>query len=257
MQFDFPSVVIHEQGHAHQLSHLILPRAVMHFAVARGQVSRTLNGRSEVDGGNFVTQRSFRSNICGPARMTPLVPEDCALTAPLLAFEAAHQPDGSTRLDWSAQQQGRLDGYEVQRSSNGFNWQPLGQVEGNGGQYDFTDPRPFPGITYYRLRLVYTDGAPGYSAIRQVGTETGLAAFIQLYPNPVSHQLSFEYHAPAAGQVVLQILDVAGRQHGRLVRRIAAGNNPFVLDASGLAPGLYVLQTISGQQVHTAKFVKL
>lgn len=257
LQFDFPSVVLHEQGHAHQLSHLILPRAVMHYAVARGQVSRTLNGRSEVDGGNFVTRRSFRSNICGPARMTPLVPENCALPAPLLAFQASPQPDGSTRLDWSAQQEGRLDGYEVQRSSNGFNWVPLGQVDAGGSQYSFPDRLPFRGITYYRLRLVYADGTPGYSAIRQVGTEAGLATFIQLYPNPVAHQLSFEYHAPAAGLVELQILDVAGRQHGRLVRRIAAGNNPFVLDASGLAPGLYVLQTISGQQVHTAKFVKL
>jgi hypothetical protein len=174
-----------------------------------------------------------------------------------LTFQAASQPDGSARLDWSAQAAGQLTGYEVQRSSNGFNWQPLALVTGNGGGHTYTDPQPFQGSTYYRLRLVYNDGSPGYSAIRQVGTEGGPAAFIELYPNPVTHQLAFDYHAPAAGQVVLRILDLAGRQHGQLVRRIGAGNNPFVLDTSGLARGLYVLQTIVGQQVHTAKFVKL
>jgi hypothetical protein len=256
-QFDFPSVVLHEQGHGHQLSHLILPRAVMHYSVSRGQVSRELNGRSEVDGGTFVTQRSFRSNICGPARMSPLVLETCALPAPLLTFQAGLQPDGSTRLDWSAQNEGRLSGYEVQRSSNGYSWFPLGQVAAPGGSYTFADPRPFGGSTYYRLRLVYADGSPGYSAIRQVGTESGTAAFIQLYPNPVEQQLSFEYHATASGQVVLRILDTAGRQHGLVVRRISPGNNPFVFDTSRLARGLYLLQTVSGQEVHTAKFVKL
>jgi hypothetical protein len=257
LQFDFESVVLHEQGHAHQLSHLILPRAVMHFSVGRGQVSRELNGRSEVDGGNFVTQLGFRSNICGPARMAPLVLETCSLPPPLLTFQASGQPDGSARLDWSTQLEGRLGAYEVQRSSNGYNWQPLGLVEANGGGYTFADLRPFAGTTYYRLRLVYADGTPGYSAIRTVGTEAGLAAFIQLYPNPVQEQLFFEYHAPAAGQVVLRILDLAGRQHGAVMRRISAGNNPFCFDTSGLAQGLYLLQAVSGQEVQVAKFVKL
>jgi hypothetical protein len=229
----------------------------MHYAVNRSQVSRELNGRSEVDGGNFVTQRSFRSNTCGPARMAPLVAENCPLPAPLVTFQVAAEPNGSSQLGWSAQQEGALAGYEVQRSSNGYNWLPLGQVNANGGQYTFPDPSPFPGITYYRLRLMYTDGTPGYSGIRQLGTETGLAAFIQLYPNPVDQQLSFDYHAPADGQVVLRILDSAGRQHGMVVRRVSQGNNPFVFDTSQLGRGFYLLQTISGQQVQVAKFLKL
>jgi hypothetical protein len=189
--------------------------------------------------------------------MAPLVPETCTLPAPLLTFQAALQPDGNTRLDWSAQQEGQLAGYEVQRSSNGSTWLPLGQVNANGGQYTFADPRPFRGFTYYRLRLVYTDGTPVYSAIRQVGTETNATAFIQLYPNPVQDQLTFEYHAPADGQVVLRILDTTGRQHGMVVRRISQGNNPFVFDTSGLGRGFYLLQTTVGGEVHTAKFVKL
>jgi hypothetical protein len=257
LQFDFESVVIHEQGHGHQLAHLILPRAVMHYAVNRGQVSRQLNGRSEVDGGNFVTQRSFRSNICGPARMTPLVTESCPLPDPLVSFQVIAGPNGSGQLEWSVQQEGNLAGYEVQRSSNGYNWLPLDQVDANGGPYTYPDPSPFPGITYYRLRLMYTDGTPAYSGIRQVGSETGLAATIQLYPNPVEQQLSFDYHAPAGGQVVLRILDMAGRQHGMIVRRIAQGNNPFVFDTSQLGRGFYLLQAISGQQVQIAKFLKL
>ncbi|MGV3502262.1 MAG: T9SS type A sorting domain-containing protein [Adhaeribacter sp.] len=256
LQYDFYSVVLHEQGHAHQLSHLILPRAVMHYSVARGQVSRQLNGRSEVDGGTFVTQLSFRSNTCGPARMTPRVPESCSQPGPLLSFQAAGQPDGSSLLSWTAQQEGGIQGYEVQRSSNGFHWLPLGQVSVSGGSYSFTDPRPFGGITYYRLRLLQP-GSPAYSALRQTGSEAGQQAFLQLYPNPVQEQLSFEYHAPAAGQVVVRIFDTAGRQHGVVARRIAAGNNPFLFDTSRLARGLYLLQTESGQDVRQTRFVKL
>lgn len=256
LQYDFYSVVLHEQGHAHQLSHLILPRAVMHYSVARGQVSRQLNGRSEVDGGTFVTRRSFRSNICGPARMTPRVPENCSQPGPVLAFQAASQPDGSSLLTWTSQQEGGVQGYEVQRSSNGFHWLPLKVVSAGGGSYSFSDPRPFGGITYYRLRLLQP-GSLVYSALRQTGSEAGGQAFIQLYPNPVQEQLAFEYHAPAAGQVVVRIFDTAGRQHGVVARRIAAGNNPFLFDTSRLARGLYLLQTESGREVRQTRFVKL
>lgn len=257
LQFDFESVALHEQGHGHQLAHLILPRAVMHYAVARGQISRQLNGRSDVDGGNFVTQRSFRSNICGPARMAPLVRNDCPVPQPFISFAASRQSDGSTLLTWASRQEGSLSGYEVQRSSNGFNWLPLSQVDAQGGPYSFTDPRPFAGRTYYRLRLVYGNGMPGYSGIRQVDTGAGATAFVQLYPNPINEQLSFDYYAPAAGQVVLRILDAAGRQYGRHVRRVSAGSNPFVFDTSQLGRGFYLLQTIFNQQVQTTKFLKL
>ena len=34
--FDFESVVLHELGHAHQLSHVINPNNIMHYSIKRG-----------------------------------------------------------------------------------------------------------------------------------------------------------------------------------------------------------------------------
>ncbi|OGX91656.1 hypothetical protein BEN49_04575 [Hymenobacter coccineus] len=62
LAIDFETVAVHELGHAQQLSHLIRPGAIMHYAVARGQNSRRLAPESDVAGGRQVLRtRSFRT----------------------------------------------------------------------------------------------------------------------------------------------------------------------------------------------------
>jgi hypothetical protein len=69
-QVDFESVSLHELGHAQQLGHVILPGAVMHYAFNKGQLARNLSN-DDINGGNYVTSRSFAANACGLPPMTP------------------------------------------------------------------------------------------------------------------------------------------------------------------------------------------
>lgn len=68
-EFDFETVTVHELGHGQQLNHIISSGAVMHYAIANGQMTRTLSA-GDIAGGNFVTARSFVANACGPGPMT-------------------------------------------------------------------------------------------------------------------------------------------------------------------------------------------
>ncbi|MFN8143097.1 MAG: IPT/TIG domain-containing protein [Bacteroidia bacterium] len=61
-QIDFESVTVHELGHAHQLQHIILSGAVMHYAISNGQNTRTLSAANDIAGGNYVLTKSFATH---------------------------------------------------------------------------------------------------------------------------------------------------------------------------------------------------
>jgi hypothetical protein len=70
-EIDFESVTLHELGHAHQLTHIIDPGAVMHYAASAGQNSRTLSATSDIAGGQYVMSVSL--NACTTvSSITPL-----------------------------------------------------------------------------------------------------------------------------------------------------------------------------------------
>ncbi|WP_190277577.1 T9SS type A sorting domain-containing protein [Adhaeribacter rhizoryzae] len=258
-QYDFQTTTLHELGHAHQLAHIIQPRSVMHYSIARAQVTRTLSGRNDVEGGNHVASRSFQNNICSPTRMVPLVATNCPQPTELLSFEATLQTNGTALLSWVSQTETNLAFYEIQKSINGIAWYPLGSqtVAGAGRTYSFTDSRPATGFTYYRLRLVTQNDLYNYSPSRRVGTETNLAFGLQLFPNPITqNSLHFEYQTPANGRILIRVYDIIGREHALLARNVTPGNNPFYLDVPGLKSGLYVLQIIQEKEVHQARFIK-
>jgi hypothetical protein len=258
VQYDFETTTLHELGHAIQLAHLIQPRAVMHYSIGRSQVTRTLSGRNDVDGGARLVAGGFSSNLCGPSRMVPLISADCLLSPPLTAFEAVLRPNGSVTLNWTITSENSLVFYSLERSTTGIKWQELARLPATGqGNYTATDSRPNQGFTYYRLRLLNRTGQYSYSPVRRVGSEDDLAANIQLFPNPVlNNTLHFTYFAPADGPSLVGIYDFIGREFTLLKRNVSHGNNPFYFDITNLDKGGYILQVIQDNKIERAKFIK-
>jgi len=257
-QYDFETVTLHELGHAHQLGHITQSRAVMHYSIARGQVTRNLSGRNDIDGGLQVVRRSFQSNPCGPTRMEPLISTDCNLPSYLLSFTATLQTNGTTQVTWSLPDETNIAYYNLQKSTNGTNWYTLAKVNAiNTRSYAAVDANPAPGFTYYRLQIVNTDNQYSYSPVRRVGTETALATGIRLFPNPTQqNNLYFEYSASTDGKIIIKIYDYIGRSYILLARNVTQGNNPLNFDVAPLPNGFYILQVIQGQEARTVKFLK-
>ncbi|MBK9285787.1 MAG: T9SS type A sorting domain-containing protein [Sphingobacteriaceae bacterium] len=84
-QFDFESVVLHELGHGHQLSHVINNLGVMHYSIGGGQIKNTLNV-NDIAGGNAVMTRNLSGAVCGNPIMVALTPGSCNLAAPVASF---------------------------------------------------------------------------------------------------------------------------------------------------------------------------
>ncbi|TXK37164.1 T9SS type A sorting domain-containing protein [Pontibacter qinzhouensis] len=96
-QYDFETVMLHELGHAHQLGHVILPRAVMHHAVESQALYRDLSN-DDITGANFVMDRSLIANICQQPPMLPSNSQDCNFPAEnnLLAYPNPIIPENET-----------------------------------------------------------------------------------------------------------------------------------------------------------------
>ncbi|MDB5233779.1 MAG: hypothetical protein JWR44_772 [Hymenobacter sp.] len=251
-QIDFESVAVHELGHAQQLGHLILRGAVMHFGVAFGQNTRTLNPLSDVAGGRQVLRgRSFKKLGCGGPAMLP---------APLISFSAQYAAPAGVTLAWATRDECFLSSFVVERSlgNDTTSWVPVATVAARppASQYQFTDAQPAAGLQYYRLRLVRPDGTRDNVAPALISTD---GANVGIFPNPVAaDQLFLQYPAAAAGTVAFYFYDAVGRRARVSTRAAQTGLNVLTLDVAGLRPGLYVLRWQDAQgSTGTLKFVRI
>ena len=96
------------------------------------------------------------------------------------------------------------------------------------------------------LELAYT--GPAVLAARQ---PNGLAATLQVYPNPAAGSFKLSYAASAAQTATLALTDGLGRVVRQQPIRLQAGANQVPVQAAGLAAGLYqlTLRTADGQRL--------
>lgn len=118
-----------------------------------------------------------------------------------------------------------------------------------------------------RIEAVY-GGADGYASddlyvvgVRKTGVDPGGEAAGALvlgpsYPNPVSASATtIPMGLGAPGHVTLDVFDALGRHVRRVIdREMAEGAHRVVVDASGLAPGLYVVRASTDDAVAQGRF---
>lgn len=237
-QIDFESVAVHELGHAQQLTHLILPGAVMHYAVARGQNTRALNANSDVAGGRQVLRgRSFLLLGCGGPALLP---------APLTGFGAQYAAGTGTTLTWATRDECFLSSFVVERSLGGDTtaWTRLATVTTRppAAQYQYLDAQTPGGLHYYRLRLLRPNGSLDNAAPALVTTE-GASVAVSIFPNPVTGDvLRLQYPTAADGTVIFRIYDRLGRRLSTSSVTLSAGLNVVPFSIASLIPGFYILR---------------
>lgn len=122
---------------------------------------------------------------------TPVCQEVLPVT--LVSFRGMRMPEGN-RLAWETASETDNKGFEIQRSHNAHQFEPIGFIPGNGDSkklrtYSYTDYSPAAPITYYRLKQLDHDGKFDYSRI--IAIKEGKPA-LSIYPNPVKGQLNIK-----------------------------------------------------------------
>lgn len=157
-------------------------------------------------------------------------------------------------LEWATATELNNDRFVVERSVDGFNFQPVVSRSGAGNsasviEYQDLDRSPLPGLSYYRLGQIDLDGTTTWSDLVPVEFNvSGARPLTVLYG---TDEL-IAVHGFGAG-VSFEVLDPLGRVvfNGTSGQ---AGRTPLQL--TNLAHGTYVLRISSGNRAESTQFVR-
>lgn len=195
---------------------------------------------------------------CGSSAASPLPVE-------LIDFTAKKELN-KIYLSWSTASEINNDYFEVERSSNGEEFDPILKVKGAGttskiNQYYEFDTQPNEGHSYYRLKQVDFDGkSRTYNPIKIKFNQSDKSPFITAYPNPVeagsAANVDISGFAPSSNVLVV-LRDLNGKEvYTKVVLTDVYGETYTALDIEQHLPaGIYIVVGSSDDKIFNHKLI--
>lgn len=194
-------------------------------------------------GGNYNSSIStsafanFRFEYCTcPAQVLPLN---------IRAFSANKLSGTKVQLVWSGYDDIYANyHYEAEVSRDSRNFTSIGAVTKNTETNDaynmmFTAGSNAPGVYYFRIKQVYSNGYVRYSNIKQVVLESSATPKFSIYPNPSTGIVGIKFDNSIEGQFDIQIYNTLGQVIVK--KEIVAAGLPYV-EVAVLKTGIYWLK---------------
>lgn len=186
----------------------------------------------------------------------------CPLPVTLLSF-TGKLVNNESHLNWKTAAEYNLKTYGIEKSLDGINFKLLKEVPAKGlgnaeAIYQSIDKYPYPGFSYYRLKMVDRDAYYTYSNIVLIQTQKKDIAVTRMYPNPLHDNFNLEIFAEKNCSIQIDVFDVTGKKMVNRLVNLQAGLNDYQLNLKSLAAGNYFMQVkdISGQIIEKTKLVK-
>jgi hypothetical protein len=195
--------------------------------------------------GTVVGGKAIFTNITSFSQL--MMASATALPVELLSFTAIADIE-VVKLNWSVGIEDNLSHYEIERSTNGRDFEHIGAVSAKDlSFYKFQDfDISNNNIFYYRLKAVDLDDSYEYSNIINITLEESNNQAINIYPNPVVGD--FVNINVESQNATISIHD----NTGKLIRSYQSTNNTFQINISNLSSGLYYI-SINTNGVQTVR----
>ena len=209
---------------------------------------------------DFTDPTWYSASLNNAITVTGVVPVE------LSSFTAVGMKNG-IQLRWETATETNNLGFDIERSSNGKEFQKIGFVGGNGTTsqksfYSFVDQSAVSAKQYYRLKQIDLDGAFKYSSTVEVDlTIPETFSLSQNYPNPFNPTTTLSFGLPVESEISLAIYNSVGELVKVAAKGIyQAGNYSVNFNASDLTSGIYyynlkAVGTNGNEFVKTAKML--
>lgn len=162
----------------------------------------------------------------------------------LINFDATLKNDESVHTTWSICNPHKGNQYEVQRSKDNLKFNTLSiHAEGNFNirKSTYNDPSPLPGITYYRLKTIDSQGNISLSESKQIVVKTIEEKTFKIYPNPTIFDVNLVLNSKSSQQTKIMIIDLNSKVIEEHIWSLQKGFNKYRLDLSNKTSGNYII----------------
>lgn len=185
---------------------------------------------------------------------------DLAAPVKLSAFDVQPHLGRHARIIWATASESNNDFFTVERSADGLRFEKVKDIAGNNSfslrNYEWIDPLPYPGLSYYRLSQTDFDGRTSNLGIKPVRIGEGDVS-VSVFPNPVSGAtLTVLTDFPGASDGFLEITDTNGKVAAAQQLTLGHGRNQTHQPVQHLPPGIYWLRLQTADDVRVLKFLK-
>jgi hypothetical protein len=205
---------------------------------------------SNLNGGGCGNDFAFDDfSVSGPSSVLPV---------DLVSFSAKRIMLDATRLDWTTSEEINVSYFEIERSEDGINFDPIGKVQALGNTtglhgYYFTDEEAssLSTVLYYRLNTIDLDGKSKYSEITKIVSGE---YFFDVFPNPITQGETLVvrlFRPHGEDEVSISIINSLGG----ILYFIKGKNNEVKINTEELASGMYIIELSTMNERKFKKFI--
>ena len=165
--------------------------------------------------------------------------------------------NNNAEIDWETQQEINSQSFEIQKSTDGTNFSPIGSITAKGNSqsktsYSFIDHSPVAGKNYYRLKEMDVDGKFTLSNIISVDLSiTGNHFKIISYPGKKYFGVIKNDNIDFSEATII-VRNTAGQT---IIKQSLLNINSQMVSSPLLASGIYFATIFDGRETHTEKVV--
>lgn len=171
------------------------------------------------------------------------------------------EPGRTTRITWDVAKEVAIDRYDVEKSINGIDFEPIDIVvpenEGNNVEYSVSDNNCLE-ETYYRIKGTKLDGTAFYSGIARI-KPIAPSNEIAIYPNPIVNKEAQVYTNEAQpGVYKVMLFGTNGELRMKSAFQVREGQNlNKVYLPANTNPGIYQMQIIRPDNSRVTKTISV
>lgn len=207
------------------------------------------------------SQEGLSNATCTYVNEYTLIVNDCAPVPVTLSEFSGKYGNGQALLDWKTSQEINSSRFEIQKSTDGQNFNYLTTVEATGystipQEYAYTDKFPGSGAyVYYRLKQIDMDGKFSFSNVVKIAM--GNRASMEVFPNPFTSSFTANFEANKTAEATLIIRNSIGQTvMQRTIKTIRGNNSVNINSLSSLKPGIYYVNISNDDIQYNLKLQK-
>ncbi|MDP5171543.1 MAG: T9SS type A sorting domain-containing protein [Bacteroidia bacterium] len=163
-------------------------------------------------------------------------------------------------LRWETASEDLHDYFSVERSTDGAEFEEIGQVRSAGGldritNYTFTDDQAPIGKGFYRLKMVDVNGGSTLSEVVDVIRVLDRVTFAGLVPNPAHSMTELVMSTPEDLSINIAVTDLQGRIIREQRVSMEPGEHRIAISLADMSAGLYLIRLSFAGGSHTEKLI--